>query len=134
MDLESSSASGTTVSLFLPRDRRRQPDTPPEADHPAAVGQNQTVLVVEPDSDLRATTCETLTHAGYKPLPAANGSGALAHLVSDAPIHLLLTEVNLPGNVSGIDLAHSARQVRPDLRVLGDFLPTEGCAGRRQAI
>jgi nitrogen-specific signal transduction histidine kinase/TolB-like protein/FixJ family two-component response regulator len=133
VDLESSLGSGTTVSLFLPRDRRRQPDTPPEADHPPAVGQNQTVLVVEPDSDLRATTCETLTHAGYKPLPAANGSGALAHIVSDAPIHLLLIEVNLPGNVSGIDLAHSARQVRPDLRVLATSCrPKDAPVGDKQ--
>ena len=76
------------------------------------------VLVVEPDPDLRTTTCETLARAGYEPLAAANGSGALAHIVSDSAIHLLLTEVNLPGNVSGIELARSARQVRPDLRVL----------------
>jgi signal transduction histidine kinase/TolB-like protein/CheY-like chemotaxis protein/Flp pilus assembly protein TadD len=117
-DLESSVGIGTTVSLFLPRDRRRQPDSLPETDRPTPVGQNQTVLVVEPDPDLRATTSETLTRAGYKPLSAANGSGALAHIVSDAPIHLLLTEVNLPGNVSGVELARSARQVRPDLRVL----------------
>ncbi len=76
--------SGTTVSLFLPRDRRRAPAPSPEPDGPAAVGQNQTVLVVEPDAELRATTCETLARAGYRPLAAADGSGALAHLVSDA--------------------------------------------------
>ncbi len=118
VDLESNLGSGTTVSLFLPRDRRREPDPPPEPDGPAPVGQNQTVLVVEPDPDLRTTTCETLARAGYGPLAAADGSGALAYLVSDSAIHLLLTEVDLPGNVSGIELARSARQVRPDLRVL----------------
>jgi signal transduction histidine kinase/TolB-like protein/FixJ family two-component response regulator len=118
VDLESSLGSGTTVSLFLPRDRRRQAAPPPQSDDPAPVGQNQTVLVVEPDPDLRNTTCETLARAGYGPLAAANGSGALAHLVSDLAIHLLLTEADLPGNVSGIELARSARQVRPDLRVL----------------
>ncbi len=118
VDLESDLGSGTTVSLFLPRDRRREAVPPPKSDNPAPVGQNQIVLVVEPDPDLRTTTCETLARAGYGPLAAANGSGALAYLVSDSAIHLLLTEVNLPGNVSGIELARSARQVRPELRVL----------------
>src|SRR6202042_2132567 len=51
VDLQSSVGSGTTVSLFLPRARSRQPDSPPETDRPTPVGQNQTVLVVEPDSD-----------------------------------------------------------------------------------
>jgi TolB-like protein/FixJ family two-component response regulator len=116
--LESDLGSGTTVSLFLPRDRRRPPTPSPEPEGPAAVGQNQTVLVVEPDSELRTRACETLARAGYKPLAAADGSGALTYLVSDTAIHLLLTEVDLPGNIIGIELARSARQVRPDLRVL----------------
>ena len=51
-------------------------------------------------------------------MAAANGSEALAYLVSDAPIHLLLTEADLPGGVSGVGLAHSARHVRADLRAL----------------
>ncbi len=76
MDLESKLGIGTTVSLFLPRDRRREPVPPPVSDDPAPVGQNQTVLVVEPDPDLRTTTCETLARAGYGPLAAADGSGA----------------------------------------------------------
>ncbi len=118
VDLESNLGSGTTVSLYLPRDRRREPMPPPQQDDPAPVGRNQIVLVVEPDPDLRSTTCETLARAGYGPLAAADGSSALAYLVSDSAIHLLLTEVNLPGNVSGIELARSAGQVRPDLRVL----------------
>jgi signal transduction histidine kinase len=91
VDLESNFGSGTTVSLFLPRDRRRAPTLPPQPEGPASVGQNQTVLVVEPDSDLRARACETLARAGYKPLAAADGSSALASLVSDSAIHLLLT-------------------------------------------
>jgi TolB-like protein len=118
VDLQSKLGGGTTVSLFLPRENRSESVFLPKAADTTPSGDNQTVLVVEPDPDLRTTTCDTLTRCGYRPLAAANGSGALAHLVSDARIHLLLTEAELPGGVSGIELARSARQVRSDLRVL----------------
>jgi TolB-like protein/FixJ family two-component response regulator len=114
------------VSLFLPRDRRRQPDSPPHVEGPAPVGQNQTVLVVEPDPDLRSTTSDILLRSGYKPLAVANGSGALAHLVSDTAIDLLLTEAALPGGVSGVELARSACQLRTGLRVLVTSGPAKG--------
>jgi len=84
----------------------------------APAAQHQTVLVVEPDPELLAATCETLSVALYRPLPATNGSAALAHLVSDLADSPLLTEANLPGGVSGIELARSACQFRPNLRVL----------------
>ena len=118
VDLESQVGIGTTLSLFLPRDGQHPPDAPVSPEDQAPVGQNQTVLVVEPDPDLRATTCDTLSRACYRPSATENGSGALAHLVSDAPIDLLLTEADLPGGVSGVELARSACQVRPNLRVL----------------
>jgi signal transduction histidine kinase/TolB-like protein/CheY-like chemotaxis protein len=118
VDLQSKPGSFTTVSLFLPRDGRPMPDTAGPVPVQAPIGQHQAVLVVEPDPDLRTTTCDTLFRASYRPFAAANGSAALAHLVSDAPIHLLLIEAALPGGISGIDLARSACQVRSDLRVL----------------
>ncbi|MDR3529184.1 MAG: ATP-binding protein [Rhodopila sp.] len=118
VELDSMVGRGTTVSLFLPRAKGRDSDPPPQAEGAAPGGNNQTVLVVEPDADLRTTTCETLTRSGYRTLAAANASGALAHLVSEERIRVLLTEADLPGGVSGIALARSARQVRPNLRVL----------------
>jgi TolB-like protein/CheY-like chemotaxis protein len=118
VDLQSKLGSFTTVSLFLPRDGRPMPDTAGPVPVQVPIGQHQAVLVVEPDPDLRTTTCDTLFRASYRPFAAANGSAALAHLVSDAPIHLLLIEAVLPGGISGIDLARSACQVRSDLRVL----------------
>jgi signal transduction histidine kinase/TolB-like protein/Flp pilus assembly protein TadD len=118
VDLESKVGHGTTLSLFLPRDGRHAAEAQAAVRGRTQSGEDQTVLVVEPDPDLRATTCDTLSRASYRPLAAANGSEALAYLVSDAPIHLLLTEADLPGGVSGVGLAHSARHVRADLRAL----------------
>ncbi len=118
VDLQSKVGSGTTVTLYLPRDRRPEAETPPRGNDPVQVGYDRTVLVVEPDAELRSLNCETLSRYGYRPLEAPNGSWALSHLVSSERIHLLLTEAELPGGVSGVALASSARQVRSDIRIL----------------
>ena len=118
VELESIVGTGTTVSLFLPRDRRRSPEPSPGTNQQEPDGRNASVLVVEPDPDILATARETLIRSGYRPLVATSGSGALAHLVSDERIDLMMSEAQLPGGVSGIELARTARQLRPDLRVL----------------
>ncbi|WP_428483459.1 ATP-binding protein [Rhodopila sp.] len=118
VELKSAVGFGTTVSLFLPRARRVDPDAPSPTNDPVPAGNNRTILVVEPDPDLRTTVCEILSNSGYHALPTTNASGALAHLVSDEPIYLLLTEVELPGGVSGIDLAAEACRLRPGLHPL----------------
>jgi signal transduction histidine kinase/TolB-like protein/FixJ family two-component response regulator len=118
VELSSHVGAGTTVSLFLPRATGRRTEPPIRAEQPGPAGDNQTILIVEPNDDLRATISEILTQSGYRDLLAADASGALAYLVSDQTIHVLLTEAVLPGGVRGADLARSARQMRPELRAL----------------
>ncbi|MDP6563313.1 MAG: PAS domain S-box protein [Alphaproteobacteria bacterium] len=108
---------GTTVKLYLPR-------TEPEArEGTAAVereisGEMETVLVVEDDADVRELTVSHLDTLGYEVLAAADGGQALSILKNVDDIHLLLTDVVLPGDLNGIELARAAAQVRPVLRVL----------------
>jgi nitrogen-specific signal transduction histidine kinase/TolB-like protein/CheY-like chemotaxis protein len=118
VDLESQVGNGTTVSLYLPRavDPKSAPQA--QAAWPAPFGDELTVLVVEPDADVRTTICEILALSGYRALAATNASGALAYLVSDEPVHVLFTEVRLPGGVSGTVLVGDARRMRPGLRIL----------------
>jgi TolB-like protein/FixJ family two-component response regulator len=118
VQLESTVGRGTTVSLFLPRAADSAAEPSPVTQASVARGDNQTVLVVEPDEDLRTTSCETLSRNGYRTVGVSNGSGALALLAADERIDVLLIEARLPGGVSGRILARSARQVRPDLCVL----------------
>lgn len=118
VDLRSQMGTGTTISLFLPRAEGKAVDPPPAGSSAVPVGHDETVLVVEPDTALRMTTCGTLIRSGYRAIGVANGSGALSFLASDEIIHALLTEANLPGGVSGLALARSARQARPDLSIV----------------
>jgi signal transduction histidine kinase/TolB-like protein/FixJ family two-component response regulator len=127
VDLESEVGRGTTISLFLPRAEGRDVDPPPVGDGMVPVGNSETILVVEPDADLRMTTCGTLIRSGYRAIGVANGSGALSFLASDERIHALLTEARLPGGVDGLALARSARQTRPDLcLIITSSLPDNG--------
>jgi DNA-binding response OmpR family regulator len=60
---------------------------------------------------------EVLAELGYQALQASNGDGALAHIKSQTPIELLITDVGLPG-MNGRQVAEIARKARPNLPVL----------------
>ncbi len=80
----------------------------------------KTVLVVEDDRDVREVALAVLEGAGYRVLEAASGEEARRLLLAhpDLRIDALFTDVVMPGQLDGIDLAHAARQQRPELRVL----------------
>ncbi len=80
--------------------------------------KTQTVLVVEDDDDARATLAAMVTELGYRVLVAENGARALPILEQERPVNILLSDVIMPGGMSGIDLAKAARKRRPDLKVL----------------
>ncbi len=63
---------------------------------------------------------------GYRTLEAEDGPSALATLNGAARVDLLLTDIVLPGGMSGPALAEAARRSRPDLKVLfmSGYAPT----------
>src|SRR5215470_11746856 len=78
----------------------------------------ETVLVVEDVPALRALIVEFLRESGYTPLAAADGEAALTIAEKHAnPIHLLLSDVSMPG-MSGPQLAEHLVLSRPGLSVL----------------
>jgi two-component system cell cycle sensor histidine kinase/response regulator CckA len=109
---------GTTFKVYLPRvDAAPEPAAPPAPEGPAMRGF-ETVLVVEDEPEVRRLTCEILKAHGYRVLEAANAGEAL--LLSErhpAPIHLMITDVVMPG-LNGRELAERLSPLRPGLRVL----------------
>src|SRR5262249_53121718 len=78
----------------------------------------ETVLVVEDEGAVRALILHALSGCGYTVLEAANAREALRIAQEeDAPIHLLVTDVVLPGLGGGV-LAERLLSVRPRMRVL----------------
>lgn len=76
-----------------------------------------TVLLVEDYAAVRAVARMMLSEAGYTVLEAANASEALDVLERHPEVVLLFTDVVLPG-MSGFDLAHLAKRMRPGLSVV----------------
>ena len=86
--------------------------------HPALAAASETVLVVEDEAAIRQLTNLILQKAGYTVLLAESPVAAERIAGSHpGPIHLLLTDVVMPG-MRGPELAERLLRLRPDLRVL----------------
>ncbi len=118
IEVDSTPGQGTTFRITLPRIEETQQtvDRPPIA-VPLSSG-TETVLVVEDEGILRKVVRDVLVAAGYQVLEAANGKEAQELCASHAaPIHLLLTDVVMPG-INGQMLAEGMSLLRPGIRVL----------------
>jgi CheY-like chemotaxis protein len=111
--------AGTTVKLYLPRSADQIATPPPSGETvPPPRARAQTILVVE-DNDLLLTSVATmLREQGYQVLTAPNSVTALELLDAEQEVHLLFTDVGLPGGMDGRQLADEARRRRPHLLVL----------------
>ncbi len=110
---------GTTVKVYLPRVEEALSRPAPPVIKPASRPPcTETLLLVENDEGVRNFACAVLTEEGYTVLEASNGEEAMQLSVRhDEPIHLLVTDVVLPG-MNGRVLAERLMSQRPNLRVL----------------
>ncbi|MDB5393634.1 MAG: Histidine kinase [Rhodospirillales bacterium] len=110
---------GTTISLYLPELRDDMPADAIQIERPAPIaGAQQMILLVEDNEALREFQIRVITSLGYRTLAAADGTSALQILNAAPDVDLLLTDIVLPGGISGPALAKAARSHRPDLRVI----------------
>jgi len=61
---------------------------------------------------------EVLSHLGYRVLTTTTGAEALAILQQENAIEVLFSDVVLPGGLNGIELARTARRLKPELKVV----------------
>jgi len=109
---------GTTFRLYLPRLLEAPKTSDERQDESAPLGGSETVLVVEDNAGLRRIVVRQLSEAGYRVLEAADAEAAMTIIESPEPIHLLLTDIVMPGAMDGRDLARVAAMRRPLLRTL----------------
>ena len=82
-------------------------------------GGSETILLVEDDSSLRTAVQKILVRLGYRVLEASTGAEALEIWNQHrATIRLLLTDLVMPGGVTGIELAAQLLQQEPKLKVI----------------
>jgi PAS domain S-box-containing protein len=116
IEVESTPGQGAIFSIFLPCTDEPLPAAAAAA---AAPGRgHETILVAEDNAPIRELARKILAEQGYTVLEAATAAEALQVATDHAgPIHLLLTDVIMPGK-SGVELAEALLARRPDLRVV----------------
>ena len=76
------------------------------------------ILVVEDDLLVRLNTAEIFVEAGFEIIEAGDAVAALAMLKEKPGIRLVCTDVHMPGEQDGIDLAMNLREHHPDIKVI----------------
>ncbi|HEY1240046.1 MAG TPA: PAS domain S-box protein [Bryobacteraceae bacterium] len=122
---------GTTFTIYFPR--TDEAATPPQPAAEKDLFGTETILVVEDQNDVRALTVTVLEHYGYRVLSAAGGEEAIALASATRdPIHLLLTDVIMPG-MDGRVLAKQLAAVRT-IKILFMSGYTENAIAHRGVI
>ena len=120
VQLDSAPGRGTTVRVLLPRHDHAHSENElpaPDTELPKA-GAGETVLLVEDEDEVRATTAEHLRDLSYVVLEVADGPAALRLLRLGRRVDLLVTDVGLPGGMNGRQVAEAARERLPGLPAL----------------
>jgi PAS domain S-box-containing protein len=118
LSIYSEQGLGTTASLYLPR-LADDAAAAIQVEKPMPVsGAQQVILVVEDNEALRKLQIRMITSLGYRILEAGDGTSALQILDAAPHIDLLLTDIVLPGGISGPDIAEAARKHRSTLKVI----------------
>lgn len=76
------------------------------------------ILVVEDEALIRMGAVDFVRAAGFEALEASNAAHAIAILEARADIHLVFTDIEMPGTMDGIKLAHYIRRRWPPVKLL----------------
>ncbi len=119
IEVESQEGRGTEFHVYFPQITPTESAAEEAAALPVAAGQGETILLVEDEPAVREVGVRTLRRFGYRVLTATNGPEALA-VWSDhrLEIDLLLTDMIMPGGLSGRQLARQLITEKTDLRVV----------------
>jgi two-component system NtrC family sensor kinase len=117
--IRSEPGHGTTTSIYLPAT-----DAPLQAEQRTELVDGEpragkgTVLLVEDSKEVAAVLAEYLEQLGFAVDHAWNASEALQNLQSKGPYHLVVTDILMPGTVTGFELARTVRGNYSEIPIL----------------
>ena len=116
-EIDSTVGRGTEVRLFLPVAAEPLEEDPVSQELSAPLGGSETILLVEDDQNVRRTLATVLERLGYELIVREDGAEGLKYLEAHE-VDLLISDVVLPGGLSGPELAAQARHLHPHLKVV----------------
>jgi signal transduction histidine kinase len=119
IEVQSTVGCGTTFRVLFPAAAAASPQTASAGQPASPVGGREIVLLVEDEPSVRELASAILRRYGYRVLEAESGDHAL-RVWEDAggQVDLLLTDLVMPGELSGVALADRLRAERPTLRTV----------------
>lgn len=76
------------------------------------------ILIVEDEFLLRLDSAETIESAGFVVIQAANANEAIAILSARPDIHVVFTDIQMPGSMDGLKLARFFRDRWPPIKIV----------------
>ena len=116
--LESVRGEGTTAELLLPRHRGEDVPEVARGRDPSRFGRGELVLVVEDEASVRALTTQSLRSLGYRVLEADNARDALRIVEENPDLQMVMSDVVMPGELDGLELAQRVHAKRPEIALL----------------
>ena len=84
----------------------------------ASAAGRPVVLIVEDEALLRISGAEMIADAGYDVVEAGNADEAIAILEARADIHIVFTDIQMPGSMDGLRLARFVRDRWPPIKLV----------------
>lgn len=109
---------GTLVKLYLPRTNNHEELEKKELTDISRSRGQEHILVVEDDELVLQSVLSQLERLGYRVSSATSGESAYKWLQANGPVDLLFTDVVMPGELNGPELAKKAKTLQPNLKVL----------------
>ncbi|NOR24572.1 MAG: response regulator [Desulforhopalus sp.] len=119
LDVESSLDHGTTITLFLPahEDGEGQPPQAKPLPLTLRLGNGETILLVDDDSEQRSIGESILTTLGYKVETVGGGEEALAFL-KERQVDLILLDMIMEPGMDGLETYQSILRIQPNQKVI----------------
>src|SRR4051795_4136093 len=118
------------VAVFVPMRSQILSAPSSRVKEPMSAGSTEVpnVLIVEDEMMLRMRAVDIVEDAGFCPVEAVNADEAISILESRSDISLLFTDIQMPGSMDGLKLAHAVHDRWPAIKIIlvsGQVKPTD---------